>query len=49
MFLEFGDLGRSLDIANSVASEIVDEEGHAFKVPRLESSNKGLAKEISHH
>ena len=31
-FLEFGDSGRSLDIANSVVSEIVDEEGHAFKV-----------------
>ena len=47
-FLEFGDSGRSLDIANSVVSEIVDEEGHAFKVRRLDSTNKGLAKEISH-
>ena len=47
-FLEFGDSGRSLDIANSMASEIVDEEGHAFKVRRLESTNRGLAKEISH-
>ena len=47
-FLEFGDSGRSLDIVNSVASEIVDKEGYAFKVRRLESANKGLAKEISH-
>ena len=47
-FLEFGDSGRSLDIANSVASEIVDKEGHAYKVRRLESTNRGLAKEISH-
>ena len=46
--MEFGDLGRSLDIANSVVSEIVDEEGHAFKVWRLDSTNKGLAKEISY-
>ena len=47
-FLEFGDSGQSLDIANSVVSEIVDEEGHTFKVQRLESTNRGLAKEISH-
>ena len=47
-FLEFGDSGQSLDIANSVALEIVDEEGHAFKVRRLKSTNKGLAREISH-
>ena len=32
MFLEFGDSGRSLDIASSVASEITDKEGHTFKI-----------------
>ena len=47
-FLEFGDSGRFLDIASSVASEITDEEGHAFKIRRLESADKGLAKDISH-
>ena len=47
-FLEFGDSGRSLDIASSVASEIIDKEGHAFKIQRLESVNEGLSKEISH-
>ena len=48
-FLEFGDSGRSLDIASSVASEITNEEGHTFKIRRPESANKGLSKEISHH
>ena len=38
-FLEFGDWGRSLDIASSVASEITKEEGHTFKIWRLESAN----------
>jgi hypothetical protein len=32
MFLEFGDSGQSLDIASSVASEIIDEEVHTFKI-----------------
>ena len=31
-FLEFGDSGRSMDIANSVSPELLDEDGHAFKV-----------------
>ena len=48
-FLEFGDSGRSLNIARSVALEITDEEGHTFKIQRLESADKGLAKEIGHH
>ena len=40
-FLEFGDSGRSLNIASSVASEIIDEEGHAFKIRRLECNGFG--------
>ena len=47
-FLEFGDSGQSLNIVSSVASEIIDK-GHTFKIQRLESVNKGLSKEISHH
>ena len=46
MVLEFGDSGRSLDIASSVALEITDKEGHAFKVRRLESVNKGLLRKL---
>ena len=29
-FLELGDSGQSLDIANSVSSDFVNEEGYAF-------------------
>jgi len=43
-FLEFRDSGRSLDIANSVSPEFVDEEGHTFKVQRIPSENKGFLK-----
>ena len=32
LFLEFGDSGQRLDIANSVSPEFVDEEGHTFKI-----------------
>ena len=38
-FLEFGDSGRSLDIANSVSPDFIDEEGHAFKVRRIPETN----------
>ena len=33
---------------SSVALEIIDEEGHTFKIQRLKSINKGLSKEMSH-
>jgi len=47
-FLEFGDSGRRLDITNSVSPEFVDEEGHAFKIQRIPSENKGFLKRIDH-
>ena len=47
-FLEFGDSGWSLDIANSVTLEFIDEDGHAFKVQRISSMGKGFLKKIDH-
>src|ERR1700683_5478136 len=47
-FLEFGDSGRSMDIANSVSPKLVDEDGHAFKVRRINLGSKGLIKKIEH-
>ena len=47
-FLEFGDSGRSMDIANSVSPELLDEDGHTFKVQRINSGSKGLIKRIDH-
>src|ERR1700683_3612448 len=47
-FLEFGDSGRSMDIASSVSPELLDEDGHAFKVRRINSGSKGLIKRIDH-
>ncbi len=43
-FLEFGDSRRSLDIANSVSPDFVDEEGHVFKVRRISETNQSLTK-----
>src|SRR6202453_3236092 len=47
-FLEFGDSGRSMDIANSVSPELLDEDDHAFKVRRINLGSKGLIKKIDH-
>src|ERR1700683_1540369 len=37
-----------MDIANSVSPELLDEDGHAFKVRRINSGSKGLIKKIDH-
>src|SRR6202453_345676 len=37
-----------MDIANSVSLELLDEDGHAFKVQRINSGSKGLIKKIDH-
>src|ERR1700683_2956873 len=47
-FLEFGDSGRSMDIASLVSLELLDENGHTFKVQRINSGSKGLIKRIDH-
>ena len=47
-FLEFGDSGRSLDIANSVSPDFINEEGHAFQIKCISSTSKGLSKKIDH-
>ena len=47
-FLEFGDSGRTLDIANSISPEFVSEDGHAFRVHRINSTTKGFSKKIDH-
>jgi hypothetical protein len=46
-FLEFRDSGRSVDIANLVSPEFVDEEGHTFKVRRIPEVNQSLTKSVS--
>src|ERR1700728_1573062 len=47
-FLEFGDSGQSMDIANLVSPKLTDEDGHAFKIRRVKSVNRGLLKKIDH-
>ena len=47
-FLEFGDSGRSMDIANSISPKLIDKDGHAFKVHRINLGSKGLIKKIDH-
>ena len=47
-FLEFGDSGQSLDIANLVSPNFINEEGHAFWVQRISSTSTGLSKKIYH-
>ena len=47
-FLEFGDSGRTLDIANSVSPEFISKDSHAFRVRRIHSTAKGFSKKIDH-
>jgi hypothetical protein len=47
-FLEFEDSRRSLNIANSISPELVDEDGHTFKMQRSSSTSKGFFKKIDH-
>ena len=47
-FLEFGESGRSLDITNSISPELINQDGHVFKVQRISSTSKGILKKIDH-
>ena len=47
-FLEFGDSGQTLDIANSVSSKFISEDSHAFQVRRISLTTKGFSKKIDH-
>ena len=48
LFLEFGDSKQSLDIANLVSPEFIDEDGHAFKVQRISLTSKVFLKRTDH-
>ena len=47
-FLEFGDSRRSLNTVNLISPELVNEDGHTFKVRRISLTNKGFLKKINH-